>query len=278
LTARRYCFAGMKLKSLSYCFSFSALVLPVVSEASALLIKNEAKGQITFVSQMIYRGRALTQKIARDSTLEITSLWNESKGKVKYRGREYSAKFVFSYVVDPGLRYVDSGSCAENFVSIENPARQGDRSFYGMSGRFGTFFTSDDLGRSTTTAHEYGHGLGLDHDDLDQLHASVPGIMFARGTLVKPEFQWNPLAVPGAAGGSIKPHHRRVRAMDLKKLNLDSINFAAGVGCLGDGLARAVSLANVVQPEARIPGVPLLSENFYSPEVSEELESEAHDH
>ena len=269
---------GMKLKSLNSSLFLSSLFLPMVSEASALLIKNEAKGQITFVSQMIYRGRALTPKIARDSTVEMTSLWNEAKAKVRYRGREYLAKFVFSYVLDPNHRYVDSGSCAENFVKIENPAHQGDRSFYGLAERFGTFFTSDDLGRSTTTAHEYGHGLGLGHDDYDQIGTDVPGIMFARGTLVRPEYQWNPQAEPGEAGGSIKPHHRRVRAIDLRKLKLESITFSAGVACLGAGLAKGVTLSNVAQPVPIVSHTSLLQETFDSPDVNEERESEAHDH
>jgi hypothetical protein len=268
----------MKLKSLKCGLSLLITALPAVSRGSALLIKNESKQQITFISQMIYRGQALTPRIAYDSTLEMTSLWNESRGRVRYRGREYSANFIFSYVVDQNHRYVDSGSCAENFVKIENPARGGDRSFYAMAGRFGTFFTSDDLGRSTTTAHEYGHGLGLDHDDYNQLYAAVPGIMFARGTLVRPEFQWNPLAVAGTAGGSIKPHHRHVRAQDLKKLNLEAIDFAAGVGCIGEGSPKLVTLTNIVKPEPRKPAAMMLNEGFLSPDVGEERDAEAHDH
>ncbi len=253
-------------------------LIPAMAQASALLFKSEKKEEITFVSQMIYRGGALTAKNARDSTLEMTSLWNESRGSVRYRGRLYKAKFIFSYVMDPYQRYVDSGSCAENHVKIENPVKEGDRSFYRLAGRFGTFFTTDDLGRSTTTAHEYGHGLGLDHDDYDQVTTAVPGIMFARGTLVRPEYQWNPFAVAGAPGGSIKPHHRRVRVIDLLKLNLESVNFAGGVGCLGEGIAKTVALANVVKPVPVKPSSQTLHENFYSPDVNEERESEAYDH
>ncbi len=268
----------MKRKSLILVPSLMLLLAPGLSKGSALVAKNEQKGEITFFTQLIYRGKALTEALARASSLEIATLWNESRGTVRYRGRDYRAKFVISQVVDRYHRHPDSGSCAENVVQIEQPAQAGDRSFYAMSGRFGTFYTSDDLGRSSTAAHEYGHGLGLDHDDLDQRNASVPGIMFARGTLVRPEFQWNPLAGAGAPGGSIKPHHRKVRAVDLQKINLDQVNFAGGVGCLGSGILRAVRVAEVVKPEPRMRLELNLHEGYLSPEISEELESEAHDH
>ncbi|MBU6153417.1 MAG: hypothetical protein KGP28_03855 [Bdellovibrionales bacterium] len=269
----------MKSISLNHASALLVLLIPALSEGSALLMKDEKKREITFFTRFIYRGKAMTPKLALDSTREIASLWNESKGSVMYRGREYRAKFVFSYATDAGNRMPDSGSCAENHVMIEAPAARGDRSFYSMSGRFGTFYTSDDLGRSTTTAHEYGHGLGLDHDPYEQLNAGVPGIMFARGTLVKSRYQWNPSAAPGAAGGSIKPHHRRVRAEDLRKLNVDSVGFVGSVGCLGDGVLRMVSMSNPVLPEPVPASVQhLLESSPFSPDLSEEMDSEAHDH
>ena len=45
---------------------------------------------------------------------------------------------------------------------------------------------------STTAAHEYGHTLGLQHPaDLDLRGKGIPGIMYPRGTLVDPQFQYD---------------------------------------------------------------------------------------
>jgi hypothetical protein len=272
----------MKLKSFhSWCLSASfalGLLVPEFTSASALVIKREERGEMLFVSKIIYRGGALDARMARESTVEMTSLWNESQGLVSYQGRQYRARFLFSQVLDPRNEYKDSGSCAENFVAIENPSRPGDRSFYGLGGRFGTFYTSDELGRSTTASHEYGHGLGLNHDAFNQKDAEIPGIMFARGTLVQSKFQWNPLAASGAPGGSIKPHHRRVRGEDLAKIDLQGVRFERELGCLGHGSARWVALGELVKPR-HIPEAGVLQhEAVRSPEVQEELEAEAHDH
>jgi len=255
------------------------VLIPALAEASALVMKNDRKREVTFITQLNYRGRALTAKLARDASIEISALWNESKGTVRYQGAEYRARFVISYGVEGGWFHPwDSGSCADNYVNIENPVNSYDRSFYQLFGRTGTFYTSDDLGRSTTTAHEFGHGLGLEHDDYDQTTAAVPGIMFARGTFVKPQYQWNPTAIPGAPGGSINPKFRKVRAVDLKKLKLDALQFVNGYACLGEGVPTVVPLMNVIPEGVKPLQYPLFHESVSNPSVESERQSEAHDH
>ena len=79
----------------------------------------------------------------------------------------------------------------------------------------------------------------LDHNDNDQRDTEVPGIMFARGTLVKPQFQWNPSAEAGEVGGTINPIYRKVRAVDIQAIPFQTLKRGSGIfqnyGCIGDG-------------------------------------------
>ena len=138
---------------------------------------------------------------------------------------------------------INPDSCGYNFIQIINKTNAGDRSYYeGLGSRNGVFYTSDALGTSTTAAHEFGHGLMLDHNDGDQRNAAVPGIMFARGTLVRSEFQWDPRAAAGAAGGTINPQYRKVRSVDIQAIPVSSVRnkLSKSVGCLGDGKAKKI--------------------------------------
>src|SRR5690348_11604677 len=74
---------------------------------------------------------------------------------------------------------------------------------------------------STTAAHEYGHTLGLEHPkDLDLRGKGVPGIMYPRGTLVDPQFQYDPSKPAGVTGGTMHPMCRKVFQQDIENLKL----------------------------------------------------------
>jgi hypothetical protein len=47
----------------------------------------------------------------------------------------------------------------------------------------------------------------------------------ARGTLVDPQYQWNPSAKPGEAGGTLQPEKRKVTPKDIQSLGLDKLKF-----------------------------------------------------
>ena len=79
---------------------------------------------------------------------------------------------------------------------------------------------------STTEGHEFGHGYGLPHPAvLDIRGAGKPGIMYPRGTLVDPKYQWNSNAAPGAAGGTMNPDNRQVNQQDINDLGLEKLNY-----------------------------------------------------
>lgn len=99
---------------------------------------------------------------------------------------------------------------------------------------------------STTEAHEFGHGWGAVQGtadghpvDRDLRGDGQPGIMNARGTIVDPQYQYDPKAKPGEKGGTLNPDKRKVTQQDINYLNLDKLKYDK------NGKANLGSLSNV---------------------------------
>jgi hypothetical protein len=123
-----------------------------------------------------------------------------------------------------------------NYFRIEAFAG-GNISFVdGLGCNTGYFKLDNLLNHSTTAAHEYGHTLGLDHPKiLDIRGQGVPGIMYPRGTIVDPPFQYSPVARPLEPGGTINPFTRKVLQSDIDALGLNRLRFnKEGFAVLGD--------------------------------------------
>ncbi|MGZ8538454.1 MAG: peptidase M10, partial [Flavisolibacter sp.] len=81
----------------------------------------------------------------------------------------------------------------------------------------------------------YGHTIGLEHPrDMDFRGRGVPGIMYPRGTLVEPQFQYDPTKPAGVTGGTMSPIHRLVREEDIELLKLQKLEFRNYKAILGE--------------------------------------------
>ncbi len=214
----------------------SLFILAGNTFASALIIKDDKTKTLQVSANFIYTGPGLTEALAAASTQEIKSMWSEGAidASILLNGIKYKVVFDIDYSTRRFLKSLKS--CRDNFVEIRPKLHPADRSFYaGLGSQHAVFYTSDNLGESTTAAHEFGHGLMLEHNPGDQRNIEVPGIMFARGTLVPSQFQWDPRALPGQPGGTINPIHRQVRAVDVEAIPFSKLIFKNGTACLGSG-------------------------------------------
>ena len=109
-------------------------------------------------------------------------------------------------------------SAKDNFIRVEKNNTRYNRSFNEIGENSGFMNTDDNLGTSTTAPHEIGHGYGLSHSAGDQRGNGQPDIMSARGTLVDPQYQYDPKAAAGAAGGTINPTTRQVTQDNVSDL------------------------------------------------------------
>jgi hypothetical protein len=182
---------------------------------------------VTIHSHIITYGNAATPEVTEQIRQEIEDMWNEPRGVIHLDGRTVSVRFLITAELRKGiteLEVLQNTDPNNNYFRIEEYAA-GNISFVDGLGSNTGYFKLDNLyPGSTTAAHEYGHSLGLDHPtDLDIRGQGVPGIMYPRGTLVDPEYQYEPLAIPGGQGGTMHPKNRRVRQKDIDLLQLNKL-------------------------------------------------------
>jgi hypothetical protein len=191
---------------------------------------NNQTNTLYIYSNILFYGAQATQALVDQCVEEISSMWNEPQGKVNYQGKIFTVEFVINGYLFINLTpqdIFDNKNPKNNYFRIEEYVA-GNISFVdGLKSNTGYFKLENLYKGSTTAAHEYGHTLGLDHPtDLDLRGKGVPGIMYPRGTLVDPQFQYDPNAEAGAQGGTMHPMYRKVTQQDIDNLKLWEFNLS----------------------------------------------------
>jgi hypothetical protein len=184
-------------------------------------------------------GEAATKDLSIKIAENIGDHWNEPKSKVKIRGEWYEVQFEIEGMYEPDILPETvwyNSNPRFNFFRVEEFSLN-DISFVdGLGSNTGYFKLGNLLNNSTTAAHEYGHTLGLDHPKkLDIRGMGQPGIMYPRGTICDPVFQYDPSAPPSGPGGTLNPFTRKVSAGDMEDLKLHRLSFDyRSLAVLGD--------------------------------------------
>jgi len=215
---------------------------------------------VTISSTFTFYGNGASSDKATKIAAKIETQWNAANGTTVIDGVTYSVRFkvtgTYMDVSDPATAKLlqqqikDNNNVSHNFYRIGNdvpagfsasdPPKNSPVFPGGPSGNTGEFSTKDvDDAHGTTESHEYGHGLGLTHDDPDNTGVEIgqgqPGIMVARGTMVSGPYTRNPSQgdskeVIGKNGGisvsnAVDPDKRKVTQEDIDNLCLGSLKY-----------------------------------------------------
>lgn len=180
--------------------------------------------QLILRSHIITYGRAADEALTEQIRDEIETMWNEPRGVVMIDQIPVQVVFFITAHLQKDitdLEVYQNLNPRNNYFRIEEYAH-GNISFVDGLGCNSGYFKLENLYKgSTTAAHEYGHTLGLDHPKiLDIRGQGVPGIMYPRGTLVDPQFQYDPSKPAGVTGGTMHPMYRKVKQEDIDHLQL----------------------------------------------------------
>jgi len=193
--------------------------------------------QLIVHAHIITYGNAATPEVTEQIREEIEAMWNEPTAIVTVEGLAFQVAFKITSALHPAITPIEiyqNVNPRNNYFRIEEFAH-GNISFVDSIGCNSGYFKLENLYKgSTTAAHEYGHTLGLDHPrQLDIRGEGVPGIMYPRGTLVDPQYQYDPAKPAGITGGTMHPMYRRVKQKDIDALKLQKLSFKNDNAILG---------------------------------------------
>jgi hypothetical protein len=197
------------------------------------------KSKIRIHSDFYFYGDAASQSLAEAIAMDIANHWNEPGGQIYIKKLRYDIEFVIRGFhekdMSPETVWFNINP-RNNYFRIEDVSPVHVSFVDGICCNTGYFKLDNLLNNSTTAAHEYGHTIGLDHPGkLDIRGKGQPGIMYPRGTVCDPLFQYDPAAEPLKPGGTINPFMRKVLQEDIDYLRLHKLNWDRnGFAVLGD--------------------------------------------
>ena len=194
--------------------------------------------QLFVYSNIITYGNAADPEITEMIRDEIETMWNEPKANLRFENLTFEIVFRihawYNPLIDPFDIYRNLDP-KNNYFRIEEFSHNHISFVDGLNCNSGYFKLENLYKGSTTAAHEYGHTIGLNHpENMDIRGQGVPAIMYPRGTLVDPEFQYGPSKPAGVTGGTMHPMYRKVKLQDVEDLKLHRLEFHHGKAVLGE--------------------------------------------
>ena len=176
-----------------------------------------------------FYGNAANAEISVQIAKDIEDHWNEPEATVLIQRNMYRVIFDIRGIYDAALlpsMVIQNTNPYNNYFRVEEYAVGNISYVDGIGSNTGYFKLENLLNNSTTAAHEFGHTIGLEHPShLDIRGQGVPGIMYPRGTIVDPQFQYDPTIPAGQTGGTMNPFTRKVKQKDIDYLRLNKLNF-----------------------------------------------------
>src|SRR5438477_11483405 len=193
--------------------------------------------QLVIFSHIVTYGNADTTANTEQMREKIETMWNEPQASIKFGSHIARVIFKITASFQPNIQPIEIYQNLDpknNYFRVEEFAH-GNISFVDGLGCNSGYFKLENLYQgSTTAAHEYGHTVGLDHPKyLDIRGQGAPGIMYPRGTLVDPAFQYDPSKPAGVTGGTMYPIHRKVRQEDIDNLRIHRLAFENNKAIIG---------------------------------------------
>ena len=193
--------------------------------------------QLLIRSHIITYGNAADEAVTKYIAQEIETMWNEPQAIILLQSASFSVRFKITASIKreiEELEVLQNDDPRINYFRIEEYA-SGNISFVDDINCNSGYFLKENLYKgSTTAAHEYGHTIGLRHPiQLDIRGRGNPGIMYPRGTLVDPQFQYEPYKPAGQKGGTLNPVYRKVLLTDILDLKLNALSFNGKYAFIG---------------------------------------------